>query len=116
VQRNSSSTSLFGETATDHLSTAEVSQSVSDRWFAWRNKLLANPDFHRKARRNPFMRFMARRRARALFDLCSGFVYSQVLSTCVQLNLFEELQSGPKERSGGARCSATSQSGCLQDD
>jgi len=46
---------------------------------------------------------MARRRARALFDLCSGFVYSQILSTCVQLELFALLQSGPMGRNAIAQ-------------
>ena len=39
---------------------------------------------------------MARRRAKALFDLCAGFVYSQILFACVQLDLFAILASGPK--------------------
>ncbi|MBX2881706.1 MAG: methyltransferase [Granulosicoccus sp.] len=73
-------------------------ESLSDRFFSWRNRLLSNPDFQRKARRNPLLRIMARRRARALFDLCSGFVYSQILSSCVQLDLFQLLKSGPLTR------------------
>jgi len=72
--------------------------SLGDRFYEWRNRLLASPDFQRWAKRNPFTRFMARRRARALFDLCSGFVYSQVLSSCVELRLFELLRNGPKGR------------------
>ncbi len=38
---------------------------------------------------------IARRRTRALFDLCAGFVYSQVLQACVQLRLFDILADGP---------------------
>lgn len=34
---------------------------------------------------------MARRRSRQLFDLLAGFTYSQVLFTCVKLDLFERL-------------------------
>lgn len=98
MQRNSTTTSIFGGETSEHLAQNEVSETVSDRLFGWRNRLLANPDFHRKARRNPFMRFMARRRARSLFDLCSGFVYSQILSTCVQLDVFTLLQPGPMSR------------------
>lgn len=98
MQRNSPSTSLFGGETADHLSPVGQSESLSDRFFGWRNRQLANPEFHRKARRNPFMRFMARRRARSLFDLVSGFVYSQILSTCVQLDLFSILQDGPLSR------------------
>ena len=98
MQRNSPSTSLFGDETADHLSPVGQSESLSDRFFGWRNRQLANPEFHRKARRNPFMRFMARRRARSLFDLVSGFVYSQILSSCVQLDLFSILQDGPMSR------------------
>ena len=40
-------------------------------------------------------RRVARRRARALFDLCAGFVYSQVLFACIELKLFDHLAAGP---------------------
>ena len=66
-----------------------------ERYLDWRNGLLADPDFHRRARRNPLLRLVARRRARAMFDLCSGFVYSQTLSACVELDLFERLRARP---------------------
>jgi len=69
--------------------------SWSDRFQDWRNGLLRDPAFHRRARRNPLLRLIARRRARGLFDLASGFVYSQTLSACVQLRLFEHLADGP---------------------
>jgi demethylspheroidene O-methyltransferase len=39
---------------------------------------------------------VAQRRARALFDLCAGFVYSQVLFACVRLGLLELLADGPR--------------------
>ncbi len=38
---------------------------------------------------------IARRRARDLFDVCAGFVYSQVLFACVQVRLFDVLRDGP---------------------
>jgi demethylspheroidene O-methyltransferase len=38
---------------------------------------------------------VARHRARELFDITAGFVYSQVLLGCVQLDLFERLAAGP---------------------
>ena len=38
---------------------------------------------------------MARRRASALFDIAAGFVYSQVLLACVELDLFARLARGP---------------------
>jgi len=68
---------------------------LPDGVYAWRNRLLADAAFQRRMRRNPFTRFMARRRARAMFDLCAGFVYSQVLAACVELDLFERLADGP---------------------
>ncbi|MDE2276389.1 MAG: methyltransferase domain-containing protein [Burkholderiales bacterium] len=56
-----------------------------------RDRLLASPAFRRAAARFPVTRPVARRRARALFDLVAGFVYSQVLYACVQLRLFDLL-------------------------
>lgn len=103
MQRDTPSTSLFGTETSASLPRHEKAVSISDKLFGWRNRLLADPDFQRRARRNPFMRFMAQRRARALFDLCSGFVYSQILSSCVQLDLFNLLQNGPMSRDSISR-------------
>lgn len=106
MQRNTTQTIFGGETQGQFAkagSGQSLSQSLSDRFFDWRNRQLANPDFHRRARRNPFMRFMARRRARSLFDLCSGFVYSQILSSCVQLELFDLLEQGAMSRDAISR-------------
>ncbi|MDJ0867136.1 MAG: methyltransferase [Myxococcota bacterium] len=66
-----------------------------DRVLELRNGLLASPRFQRRATRLPLARGVARRRARDLFDLCAGFVYSQVLLACVQLRLFDALREGP---------------------
>ncbi len=72
-------------------------ESWRDRFRAWREGLTASPGFRRWAAGFPLTRPMARRRARQLFDLCAGFVYSQVLLACVRLRLFEILQDGPAE-------------------
>ncbi len=69
---------------------------LSDRWFRWRDRLVANPRFHRWAAAFPLTRPMAHRHTRALFDLCAGFVYSQVLLACVRLRLFDALRAGPR--------------------
>ncbi len=69
--------------------------SISDRWHRLRDRLLSNRKFLRWARLFPLTRPVARRRARALFDLCAGFVYSQVLYACVRMRLFEMLADGP---------------------
>jgi demethylspheroidene O-methyltransferase len=66
-----------------------------DRWFVWRDRALASVRFQRWAAAFPLTRPVARRRVRALFDLCAGFVYSQVLYACVRLQLFELLRAGP---------------------
>jgi demethylspheroidene O-methyltransferase len=67
-----------------------------DRCVGLRDRLLASPRFQRWAVANPLTRPFARRRARALFDLCAGFVYSQVLLACVRLRLFEILAERPQ--------------------
>ena len=55
----------------------------------------ANPAFRAWAARFFLTRPIARRRARQLFDVCAGFVYSQVLLACVRLNVFEILDEAP---------------------
>jgi demethylspheroidene O-methyltransferase len=67
-----------------------------DRWVDWRNRRLSNPRFQRWAAGFPLTRGVARRRALGLFDLVVGFVYSQTLSTCVSLRLFDHLQQGSR--------------------
>lgn len=59
-------------------------------------RLQAGEGFRRAAGAFPLTRPVARRRARALFDLCAGFVYSQVLAATVQLRLPERLMAGPR--------------------
>jgi demethylspheroidene O-methyltransferase len=72
-----------------------LASSLFERWLAWRNRQLADPRFQRWAAAFPLTRLIAQRKARAVFDLSAGFVYSQVLHACVQLDLFERLRSGP---------------------
>ena len=66
-----------------------------ERLFAWRDRAVASPRFRRWATAFPLTRPIARRRTRALFDLCAGFVYSQILLACVQLEVFEILAERP---------------------
>ncbi|MFO1194113.1 MAG: methyltransferase [Rhodoferax sp.] len=70
--------------------------AVADTWFNWRNRLLGSEAFRRWAARLPLVRWVARRRAAALFDLVAGFVYTQILQACVRLRLFEILAEGPQ--------------------
>lgn len=62
----------------------------------WRNRLVSDPKFRKAARANPLFRGKARHEARALFDLMSGFVYSQTLLALVETDLFEFLKGGAK--------------------
>ncbi len=61
------------------------------RWTRWRNGVVANARFQRFAAAFPLTRAIARRRAARTFDVVAGFVYSQVLQACVQLDLLELL-------------------------
>lgn len=65
------------------------------RWTRWRNDILRSARFQRFAARFPLTRPVARRRARALFDLVAGFTYSQILVACVETGLLDLLATGP---------------------
>lgn len=74
---------------------ASAKLSLNDRLLGWRDSILSNPGFQRFAGSFALTRPIARRRAGALFDLCAGFVYSQILLACVRLRLFDVLVDGP---------------------
>jgi demethylspheroidene O-methyltransferase len=80
------------QTATD----LDQMSSWLDHGRAWRDRLLANGRFRHWAASFPLTRPVARRRTRELFDLCAGFVYSQILLAGVRLDLFEILAEGPQ--------------------
>jgi demethylspheroidene O-methyltransferase len=75
---------------------AVVSSSLQDRFYKWRDDIVASPRFQRWAAAFPFTRGIASRQSRELFDLCAGFVYSQILVACVELDLFRILANGPQ--------------------
>lgn len=70
--------------------------ALGERWRRLRDRLVASRRFQRWAAAFPLTRPIARRRARGLFDLVAGFVYSQVLFAGVQLGLFQALAGGPR--------------------
>jgi demethylspheroidene O-methyltransferase len=81
--------------------------STGARWV-WtparmRDRLLGSAAFRRWAIGFPLTRPIAQRRARALFDVCAGFVYAQVLYACVRLDLFAMLAEGPQSPTALAR-------------
>jgi demethylspheroidene O-methyltransferase len=65
--------------------------SWRDRLLDWRNAIYASAAFQRWSAAFPLTRPVALHRARAVFDLCAGFVYSQTLAACFQLDLFRIL-------------------------
>ncbi|MEO1327864.1 MAG: methyltransferase [Pseudomonadota bacterium] len=67
-------------------------------WRDWRTRLIANPRFRQRVARIWPFSLVARRQARRLFDISAGFVYSQTLMACVELNWFDRLADGPLER------------------
>lgn len=72
---------------------------LRSRWLKLRDRLLISERFQRFASSFPLFRPVARRRVDDLFSLCSGFVHTQVLLTCVRLNLFEMVRTEPRRMS-----------------
>ena len=65
---------------------------LRERFDKWRNRLLADAGFRKWSASFPLTRPVARAKARETFDLCAGFVYSQVLYACVELDLLRIVQ------------------------
>ena len=72
-----------------------LAEFLPDRLLAWRDRLVSWPAFQRFAARFPLTRPIAERQSRAVFDLCAGFVYSQVLAAVVELDLLNRLAQAP---------------------
>ena len=66
-----------------------------DRFLQWLERLYASPSLYKWSLSNPFTRWITKRRTQKIFDLMSGFVYSQVLLGCVRLDLFRLLHQRP---------------------
>jgi demethylspheroidene O-methyltransferase len=81
-------------------------ETLSDAWHDWVARRVTHPGFRRWATGFWLTRPLVRRRAGELFDLVSGFVYTQVLLACVRLDLFERLAAdGPQTTAAlAARC------------
>ncbi|WP_422037753.1 methyltransferase [Roseibium sp.] len=77
------------------------------RFRHWRNRKIASKSFRNWIMRIPGLRVIANRKAAALFRLTAGFVFTQVLSTCVRLGVFEQLEKGPRSAEQLAHASGT---------
>ena len=69
-------------------------QTAQSAWLDWVQARVTQQGFRRWAAGFWLTRPLVRRRASQLFDLVSGFVYTQVLLACVRLDLFERLAAG----------------------
>lgn len=76
------------------------------RYRLWRNRVIASARFRGALARFPLTRFLANRKANALFRLTAGFVHSQVLLACVRLGLLERLAQAPMTTSELAAATA----------
>ncbi len=73
-----------------------MAETWRDQWRRTRDRWIGSASFRDWAARFPLTRPIARRRARAVFDLCAGFVYSQVLFACVRLRVLDLLAAAPQ--------------------
>ena len=67
-----------------------------DRLGALMDRWLTSDALYRWSVSNPLTRWITRRRARQVFDLMAGFVYSQVLLACVRLRILEAVAQQPR--------------------
>lgn len=69
-----------------------------DVWLNFQEKCLTSQKFHDFAIKFPITRPIVRKRQSELFDIVSGFVYSQILYSCVELGII----TNPKLKAPGA--------------
>ncbi|MFK7791914.1 MAG: methyltransferase [Devosiaceae bacterium] len=63
--------------------------TLRDRFLDWRVRIIQKPSFIRWATRFPLTRPLSRQKTSQLFDLVAGFVYTQIVTTCVRVKLLE---------------------------
>ena len=63
-------------------------EALVDRW-------MTSDALYRWSVSNPLTRWVTRSRTRKVFDLMAGFVYSQVLLSCVRLRILETVAERP---------------------
>lgn len=69
--------------------------SWQEPFLRWRDRRLADPAFQGWLAGLPLIGALARRKAAQAFDLCAGFVYSQVLQACIEVDLLGLVRTGP---------------------
>jgi demethylspheroidene O-methyltransferase len=76
---------------------ATASWSWVDRFLHVRDRLYADRGFHRFASTWAPWTWITRFRSRKVFDMVGGFVYTQVITVCFQVDLFRLLADGPQD-------------------
>ncbi len=69
--------------------------SIRDRFKILTMRAVASPRTRQWLLRFPVTRWLARMESQKLFDVCAGFVYSQVLFAFVETSVLNELSLGP---------------------
>lgn len=67
-----------------------------DRLDAWLDRWMTSQTLYQWTSRNVLTRWVTRRRAKQVFDLMAGFVYTQVLLACVRLKILETVCEKPR--------------------
>ncbi len=70
---------------------------MRDRLLALRDRVLTSARFQSFAAAFPITRPIANGRTQQAFDICAGFVYSQIAFACVGLGVLDAVRSGPVE-------------------
>ena len=73
----------------------QTDYSLWDRICILKDKLIADTRFQNRVAKIPFLKNIAKKRANQLFDVMAGFVYTQILLSCVRLDIFNLLKDGP---------------------
>ena len=74
---------------------APARSGLRQRFRNLRNRLVADAGFQRKVARFPLTRGFARKQSETLFRATTGFVQSQILFACVEIDLCTILSDGP---------------------
>jgi demethylspheroidene O-methyltransferase len=90
------SKSLFASFSSEKEDSVFFEKKNQKTFASFAASLVAKPSFRKFATKFPFTRPIARKNTRALFDICAGFVYAQILSACLQLQVFDILAAGPQ--------------------
>jgi demethylspheroidene O-methyltransferase len=93
-------------------SASERETPLRDRIEALVDRWMTSDALYRWSVANPLTRWVTRIRARKVFDLMAGFVYSQVLLACVRLRILETVAERPRTLDELAQATQLPAAGC----